>query len=235
MPILRTFRKILGGGRGETSRDDLIGRVVEEILTFKTFGVRGVEIFPASLGIRVNVRAPELTRAFVEDPSFDREIEASLLNRMATPNREALPLRRYIVERAEDDSVVVEELRASDAALLRVDGGDLDGARIPLPSSARELRLGRGPWHGPDARIRNDLVITESLPWISRAAAVLHRSGPTLEIESRDQGECLAVLRPDGRRVRPHMTASGRQALRPGDAIELSDGAASSLRLWLEA
>lgn len=236
LTILETVRKMLGGGSDELGRDDLLRRVADGICLLKTYGARATELFPPAVKVRVTVAngAVGLIQSMLEDPAFDQEIEARVLNRMVSPRRHALPLRRYSVSAGISNLVQVEEDDSTALARLRIEGGDRDGQVHELPSLIRELRLGRGSWHGAEQRVRNDIILTESLPWVSRAAAILKRSGPYYEVESRDQKQFLAVLRPDGSRVRPEMAASGRVPFRPGDCIELVDGQDSTIRLHLE-
>jgi hypothetical protein len=236
-PLVSRFRKLLSGGADELGRDDLLRRVVDGCFALKTFGARGAEVFPRSVLVRVQVAsgAVELIRNLVEEPAFDREIEARLLNRMVDAQKRALPLRRYVVESGERDQVRVEEDGHGALVCLRIEGGDLDGRLLELLSARQEFRLGRGAWHGGDQRIPNDLVVTDSLVFVSRAAAVLRRAGTLFELESRDQRECLAVVRPTGERIRPALSASGRCLVQPGDCIELNDGRGVAIRLFLEA
>ena len=49
-------------------------------------------------------------------------------------------------------------------------------------------------------------------------------AGSALEVTSLDQGECLVVVRPDGKRVRPVNTRSRRVRVGPGDLLEFNDG-----------
>jgi hypothetical protein len=42
------------------------------------------------------------------------------------------------------------------------------------------------------------------------------------------------VVKPDGSRLRPALSASGRVQVRPGDAIEFTDGSKTVLTLHLE-
>ena len=43
-----------------------------------------------------------------------------------------------------------------------------------------------------------------------------------------------ATVKPDGSKLRPALSASGRVPIRPGDAIEFTDGAKTVLTLHLE-
>ena len=238
MGFLDKLRSGLRGGDDELGRDDLLRAAEDGILALKRHGVRGRETFPT--GVRIVIRASEgslvTLRAFVDDPSFERDLEARLRNRLVSP--ESLPARRYRVERGAPAGVSVEEEAHVLAGVLVVEGGDRDGDRHPVDLTRKEWRLGRGRWHqedGPGRRLANDIVLTDSLAWVSRAAAVLRRAGAHLEVESREQGEFLMVIRQDGSQIRPAVTASGRAPLRVGERLELHDGRDARLCLRLDA
>lgn len=208
---------------GELGRDDLVRRVVQGVLRLRRYGAAGHDTFPD--GVIVRVRAAggrvETLRAFAADPAVEREIDARLLNELAKPGE--LPLRRWDVSAGEGDGVEVIEDPSPVLAVLVVEGGDRDGDRYPVTPGRREWRLGRGRWHH-DQRLPNDVVLTDTLSWVSRAAALLRRGSGLFELEARDQGEYLIVHPFDGTPRRPAMTASGRVAVRVGDRIELHDG-----------
>jgi hypothetical protein len=106
---------------------------------------------------------------------------------------------------------------------------------MPLAGEKRTFLIGRGPWHGDDQQVANDVVVCDGLRAISRRAARLHRTGGGgFELEALDQSEALVVCRPDGQRLRPALSASGRVPLRSGDVIELTDGARTVLKLHLK-
>ncbi len=237
MSFLDRIRRGLQGGDDELGRDDLLRAAEEGILALKRHGARGREVFPA--GVRVIVRASEgslvTLKGFVSDPAFERDLEARLRNRLVAA--ESLPARRYRVERGEPAGVVVEEDEQALAGVLVIEGGDQDGNRFPVDLGRKEWRIGRGRWHQErpdDQRLPNDIVITETIPWVSRAAALVRRSGALLEVEARQQGEYLIVVRKDGTQVRPAMTASGRTPLRVGDRVELHDGQSGRVVLRLD-
>ncbi|MES2638190.1 MAG: hypothetical protein V4850_01860 [Myxococcota bacterium] len=236
--LFDTIRRSLAGGDDELGREDLLRQVEEGILALKRHAARGREVFPA--GVRVDIRAAEgsivTLRAFVTDPSFERDLEARLQNRLVAS--ETLPARRYKVERGEPAGVTIQEDEQALAGILVVEGGDNDGHRFPVDLARKEWRIGRGRWHQErpdDQRLPNDIVLTESLAWVSRAAAILRRTGALLEVEARQQGEFLLVVRRDGTQLRPAMTASGRLPLRVGDRIELHDGNDGRVALRLDA
>jgi hypothetical protein len=106
--------------------------------------------------------------------------------------------------------------------------------KIPVPPGRRDLLLGRGPWHGDDQQVANDVIVADADKTISRRAARIRRAGASLEIEALDQREAMVVVKPDGSRLRPALSASGRVPVRTGDAIEFTDGAKTVLTLHLE-
>lgn len=235
-PVLEKLRPVVDGGDQELGRDDLLRQVEEGILALRRHGKKGTEVFPPAVRIRITAAEGSLAtlRRFVDDPAFEADLEARLHNRLVSVKE--LPARRYRVERGDSSSVTVDEELNAILAVLRIDGGDRTGESISLEPSRREWRMGRGRWHqerADDQRLPNDLVLTESQPWISRAAAILHRSGALFEVESRQQGEFLMVVRKDGAQLRPAMTASGKVPVRPGDRLEFHDGSQQRLVVWI--
>jgi ERCC4-type nuclease len=113
-------------------------------------------------------------------------------------------------------------------------GGDLDGRVLDLPVRWSELAFGRGPWHGTDQAVQNDLIVADTTEFVSRRAGRLFRAGVLLEVASLDQGDELVVKRKGGEAVRPARTARGRVVLRAGDAIELGNGRGAAVRLVVE-
>jgi hypothetical protein len=222
---------LLRGGEGEVGWDDLVKRAVDAMAPLGHHGARGERVFPSDVLVVVTVpeRSVEVARGFADDPRFDREVAASLANRCDVAVAE-LPLREYRVAAGERLDVAVTE-QAPRPWELAIEGGDLAGRVHPIPTGAMHVTFGRGAWHGPDGGVRNDLVVCERTAFVSRRAGALHRAGPHLEVASLDQGDLLLVRRPEGEVVRPARTSRGRVALRPGDAIELSDGREESVRL----
>lgn len=238
MGIFDRLNRMLGADEGELGREELLGRAVEGILALRRHGRRGVDTFPAGVVVRVTAAdgSLETLRRFVAEPSFERDLEASLLNRLARAER--LPTRRYKVERGEAAAVVVEEDTRTAQGRFVVEGGDLDGESAPIELTRQEWRVGRGRWHqerADDQNLPNDLLVTETLPWVSRAAAIIRRKGAFLEVEARAQGEFLVVIKADGTQVRPAMTATGRVPLALGDRLRFHDGAVGEVLLRLDA
>src|SRR5262245_39686207 len=89
------------------SKDALLRLVSKEIANLRSFGARGGAALPRRLG--VELRAPAgalpLVRQFLEDPSFDRELDADLLNRIPDLPASELPLRRYRLVAADEVAV----------------------------------------------------------------------------------------------------------------------------------
>jgi rhodanese-related sulfurtransferase len=117
---------------------------------------------------------------------------------------------------------------------LKIEGGDRAGNAVPMQGEKRVFLVGRGPWHGDDQQVANDVVVSETEKGISRRAARLHRVSGNFELEALDQSEALVVARPDGQRLRPALAASGRVPVQPGDVIEFTDGAKTVLTVKLE-
>ncbi|MEQ1506111.1 MAG: hypothetical protein ABMB14_28015 [Myxococcota bacterium] len=220
------LKRALDGGRSELSRDNLVRLVVDRVVALREYGKRGETALPPEVEVVVTVPTERVAvvRGFVDEPAFDREVEDELANRVVGVSRDLLPLRRYTVDSGDTTQVVA--IGRADASVVRLTlfGGDRDGAAVAIPAGQRFVRLGRGAWHGPDQRERNDLVVSGGDAFVSRRAARLRRVGGGLEVESLDQGECLVVCRLDGARIRPHHTPGRWVVVRSGDSIELNDG-----------
>jgi hypothetical protein len=228
---MRTFGGWLRGGDDELGWDDLVRRIVEAVAVLAHRAERGRVAFPQEVAVRIVVAEGSLAvlEGFLGKPELDREVEARLANRFDC-DPSALPVREYVLSAGDRTSVVAAEA-AGRVWELAVEGGDLSGCALALPPGADELRFGRGEWHGPDRQVRNDLVICEKTEFVSRRAGRFSRTGHQLEVTALDQGDALLVRKADGEVVRPARTASGRIALRPGEAVELVDGRGGALRL----
>jgi hypothetical protein len=225
------------GGADELGWDDVIRRVTKAIADTAHFGARGATSFPPEVEVTIIVAGEgpaEVAREFLQRPGFDREVATQLVNRCDCAASD-LPVRSYRIEEGERLAVTVKARSAGEARwVLRVEGGDLDGEELELPPGRTELRFGRGPWHGGDRQVANDLVVSEDCSYISRRAGRLIASGHVFEVESLDQGDLLFVRRASGEALRPARAASGRATLGAGDAIELADGAGETVCLHLE-
>ena len=219
-------KELIGGAiQGELGQPDLLRRVTAGIVALARHAERGLPVLPPEVEVRIRVGdgGTQTIERFVQDPAFDREVEARVLNELVRLRPDGLPVRRYLVEAGDKNSVEVKEAPLR-RFRLRIQGGDRDGAAITLPSSRRQYLLGRGDWHGDEMQVANDVVLSESERGVSRRAARLHRSAAGLELESLDQREALIVEKQDGDRVRPALTASGRVPLGFGDRIVFTDG-----------
>lgn len=195
-------------GDAELGRDDLMRAVVAGIGALSRFGARGRRAFPAEVEVRVAVAegSAQVVRDFLVDPSFERDLEAKLVNEFPDAD-DGFPVRRYLVE-AGAGGVTVREVEAA-AVQLRVIGGDKDGSVVPLPVGRRLLYVGRGTWHGPTQDLRNDVVLSDVAPWLSRTAARVERRGAVLVLRPVGAGDEVALHRRDGSQVRPSRTPEG--------------------------
>jgi len=240
MGIFDTLREMLPKvelpDRDQLDRPNLRRQVVEGILRLKQRGRRGVEALPPAIAITITVGEGSVgvVRRFVDAPEFDREIEAELLNRLVGVRAEALPVRAYTVETGPRSVVTVSEATAGILGFLVVEDGDAAGRVFSIRADRAEHRLGRGAWHG-DGGLPNDIVASEAARFVSRRAAVVERVGSGIMVRALDQGDCLIVVRSDGRRVRPVNTRAQRVKLEFGDQIELTDGGSQQVRLRLLA
>jgi len=231
-----SLKSLLGGViDGELGHPDLLRRVVDGIAKLKRHADRGVEVLPPEVEVHITVGegSVQVIERFVNEPSFDREVEAALRNKLVRAREDRMPVRRYFVQAGKKTQVSVKE-SAPKTYQLKIEGGDRAGSTVPMQSEKRVFLVGRGPWHGDDQQVANDLIVSETEKAISRRAARLHRVSGTFEIEALDQSEALVVARPDGQRLRPALSASGRVPVHPGDVIEFTDGAKTVLTVKLE-
>ncbi|MGE3544957.1 MAG: hypothetical protein AB7L28_13540, partial [Kofleriaceae bacterium] len=213
---------------------DLIRAIVESIDRLRRHGPRGEIAFPDHVVVRIIVLegTTAVVQGFLDRPELDRDVAGRLANRCDVAV-EALPVREYVLSVADRVSVVANEGIARPWRLL-IQGGDLDGSTLSLPTGWSELAFGRGRWHGADHGVANDLVLCERTEFVSRRAGKLYRAGHQLEVASLDQGDELIVRRSDGEAIRPARTARGRAAVKAEDAIELGDGRGGALRLIVQ-
>lgn len=215
-------------GRDALDRPSLRRRTVQAILELRQRGSQGGDALPRAVRVVVDVAAGsrEVVQGFVDDPAFDREVGAELLNRLAGLGSDSLPNRTYVVTAGGDGEPAVRAAEAGDepSHYLWIDSGDLQGKAVPLKAGQDSYRLGRGTWHGSQGSQPNDVVLTENEQFVSRRAAVMERSGTGYLLTALDQGEFLTVRRADGQRVRPFRVRGGRVPVGPGDRIELDNG-----------
>lgn len=224
----------LTGGGDDVGWDDLVARISEAIARRAQFGAKGKVAFAAQMQVTVIAPADhvQLIRRFVDEPELDRRIQAELANRCdCEPS--ALPMCLYSVAEGNSLEVQVAEHTAIASWQAEIVGGDRDGATVALPAARRELAFGRGEWHGAPGQIRNDLIVCDRNEFVSRRAGRLVRVGHAFEVEALDQGDFLTVDRQEAGAVRPARSASGRIALRSGDAVELRSGDGDLVRFVL--
>jgi hypothetical protein len=229
-------RELIGGViHEELGQPDLLRRVTDGIVSLARHADRGLPVLPPEVEVRIRVGegSVQVLERFVQDPAFDREVEARVLNELVRLRPDGLPVRRYVVEPAEKTSIEVREAPLR-RFRLRIQGGDRDGTAVTLPATRRQYLLGRSDWHGDEMQVANDVVLCESERAVSRRAARLHRSAAGLELESLDQREAVIVQKPDGERLRPALTASGRVPVGPGDRVEFTDGKRPVLTVLIE-
>lgn len=231
----RWLSDFLRGGSDELGWDDLIGRAVKAIAALARYGERGRVAFPPYVLVRVEVAegGVGVIQSFIEHADFDARVGAALANECDCSPAD-LPVREYSVSSAPVTSVTASEGPPRVWEVV-VEGGDHGGRVLVVPPGGREVRFGRGEWHGGDRTCRNDLVVCGASEFVSRKAGRLIPSGRALEVEALDQGDALAVRRKDGSTIRPARTAKGRVPLAAGDAIELSDGRGRAVRLFLRS
>lgn len=230
------WRRTVSGGATEITGDSLARRVVDRIVQLRTRGKRGVIRLPDEVQVTIRVAGGSLqvVRSLIEDPDFDQEIAHRLENRLVDLPKTAHPLRLYIVEQGDVDEVMVSEVTRPVELWLEVLDGDREGQVLRVPTSKRDLRVGRGRMHGAnDMSESNDIVVTFEDPFVSRRAARIRRLGRHIRLQALDQGDCLTVERPNGERIRPNRTIEGWTPVRPGDVVEFSDGAGQAIRLVL--
>ena len=121
------------------------------------------------------------SQRFVDEPTFDREVEAALRNKLVRAREDRMPVRRYFVKAGKKTQVSVKETPPK-TYQLKIEGGDRAGNTVPMQGDKRVFLIGRGPWHGDDQQVANDLIVSESEKAISRRAARLHRVSGSFEL-----------------------------------------------------
>lgn len=234
--FLDSMRRILGSG--PVNPDELRRRVVEALLQHQGFGARGRASFPPALEVTIAVPEAELARVerMTTEPSFDPAVATRLQNELAQASRDDLPVRVYRVVAGPKLSVTADPTDEGAGIALFVLDGDRAGERLVLPMTEDELRIGRGPSHGSADAVANDLVVTATSKWVSRAAATIRRAGAAAVLKVVDQGEDLVVIDESGTRRRPARTRDRTVRVERGDVIELRDpGSGSAIRLAVGA
>lgn len=223
----------------EWSWDELNRRLVEEVAGLRSFGREGREQLPGTLEITIHVASGSVATVgqFVEDPEFTAQLRANLLNRLSRLPRHALPEIELCAAGAALDRIEIVEKAVCAPARLRLlaSAGESSGwpaIDYELPSGQQQFTVGRGPWHGRDDRLHNDVQLPPEARFVSRRAAQLTRKGRFLEVVTRDQGKHLTVEWND-ERIRPDRVAAAAVLVGIGGRIHL-DGVVPSDRLALE-
>jgi hypothetical protein len=219
MSWLARLQGFFSAGDDELGRDVLVRGAVAAIDGLAAWGARGERTLPDEVVLTVAVPDAQAgaARRLVDDPTLDAALDAELRNHLHDVPAEGLPARSWRVEAGGAFGV---SARAGAARSWRVSVRDADLA-LNLTGGARSWRIGRGPWHGADQSLRNDLALDEGLRFVSRRAARLLREGSRVYLEAEDQADKLLLRRADGAVLRPARIASGRVRLEPGDRIEL--------------
>lgn len=234
MDLAGMLARAFTGGADELTGANLVRWVVDGIVAMRTRGRRGATHLPSEVQVVVTVGrgSPDAVRAIIDGPGFEEEISQRLQNRLVEVPVSDHPMRLWRVQAGPRNRVEVREVTEPVELELTIRGGQHDGVIYPLPKHKREFRVGRGPLHGGE-REENDLVLTHEDAFVSRRAARIERLGGHVRVRSLDQGDHLSVIRRDGSRVRPRRTIEGWVSVRPGDRIELSDGAQQVIALEL--
>lgn len=229
--IFRIISRLVAGGAGELGRPDLMRRTVSGVLKLRHRGDHGTDVFPAEVEVRICVGdgSVEVVRRFVSDPTFDREVGASLANQVLNLDERGLPIRRYAVEGTPPGSPTQFDVLDSVGPMpfeLHVKAGDCAGFVFSIPSGARELVFGRREKVVEFDELPIDFAIPTTSASVSRRAGRLCRAGSNFEVETLHQGRNLVVRRPgDTRGQLPYNSSTKRIPLRPDqDELVFTDG-----------
>ena len=164
-----SLKSLLGGViDGELGHPDLLRRVVDGIAKLRRHADRGVEVLPPEVEVHITVGegSVQVIERFVNDPSFDREVEAALRNKLVRAREDRMPVRRYFVKAGKKTQVTVKE-SAPKTYQLKIEGGDRAGTTVPMQGEKRVFLVGRGPWHGDEQQVANDIIVSETEKGIS--------------------------------------------------------------------
>ena len=110
---LKGLLSVLDGGSLELGAPDLLRKIVDGIAKLRHHADRGVAVLPAEVEVHIQVHdgSVHVIEKFVQDPTFDREVESALKNKLVDVPEHSLPVRRYIVEPGKKTRVEVVEAR----------------------------------------------------------------------------------------------------------------------------
>ncbi len=224
------FRSLASAGPTSLDEASLRKAASDGILALGTFGNGGMRVFPRGVTVRVTVPEGRVDtlRSILEHPEFDDMLVADLTNRLVSVG--ALPARRYVVVVGEEEGVQVTGDTSSVVCVLVVEGGDRDGARLPIENGRASWRAGRGPRHDDETGQPNDFVLTNDALFVSRAAAVF-RYDNGLHVDVRGQAAALVVHPAVGTPVFPYNTPRKSCPLHVGDVVVFNDGQQAQIRV----
>ena len=142
-----SLKSLLGGVMdGELGHPDLLRRVVDGIAKLKRHADRGVEVLPPEVEVHITVGegSVQVIQRFVDEPTFDREVEAALRNKLVRAREDRMPVRRYFVKAGKKTQITVKESPPK-AYQLKIEGGDRAGNAIPMQGDKRVFLSAAGP------------------------------------------------------------------------------------------
>ena len=145
-----------------------------------------------------------------------------------------MPVRRYFVKAGKKTQVAVKETPPK-TYQLQDRGRRPRRQRRALPGEKRVFLVGRGPWHGDDQQVANDVIVSET-----REGDQPPRRPPAPRERQLRAGVPRPERGPRGRRVRtasacaPPSPPPAACPSQPGDVIEFTDGAKTVLTVTLE-
>ena len=222
---------------GELGHPDLLRRVVDGIAKLKRHADRGVEVLPPEVEVHITVGegSVQVIERFVNEPSFDREVEAALRNKLVRAREDRMPVRRYFVKAGKKHPGLGQGEPAPGLPAQDRRRRPEPASAVPMQSDKRVFLVGRGPWHGDDQQVANDVIVCGDARRRSAAA----RRGCTASAAASSSRPSTRA-KPSSSRARtgsgcgPPSSASGRVPVQPGDVIEFTDGAKTVLTVPLE-
>lgn len=217
----------------EWHADALVRRCVNAVCRLGERDLAGVPLWPTAVTLHLEVASadPRTVERLVSIPSVESAIRDGLINRV--PAAAQLPAVDFRVTGGPTDRV---RAVASTCARLRFDilppSPDSPwswAATSCLPADDQTaLLVGRGPHHGGETHLPNDLVLPGEARFITRALGELRRFGAHWVLHPTGSVEGLRVRRHDGR-LRHSDPFHGTFPLHPHDRLELFDDDARGL------
>ena len=233
----------LRGGLRRTDREigyeELKRAVFDAIQGLHSYGPRGVSTFPA--GLMLSIECPPQHRAvvagYLDLSELRDDVEALLLNENPRLSRAGLPVWRG--ELANGPRFRVTASAAEQGAhgvqgrvVLVVANGDCANRWLEVPLKKQSLYVGRGEWHDYHAGLRNDLQVTQTAGFVSRAALVVRRSGAHIEVNARGEAAQYTLIhRAGGRRLSLNRSRTPWVTVEAGDTVHFGDGTDQSIQL----